>query len=82
MLQKVHCKKKKKSVYFYLLIWIHQVFIVACWVFSFGMKLLHCGMFHMDPQIGVKPGSSALGVWTTREAQGCSLNRKLHSGIL
>ena len=61
---------------------MHQVFIVAWWVFSFGMKILCCGMFDMDPQLRVKSGSSALGVWTTREVQGGSLNRKLHSGIL
>ena len=72
---------KRKSVgwlyfwkYFssYLFIWLHQVLVVACRIFSYGIQTLSCGKCELVLWPWIKPSTPALGVWslshwTTRE---------------
>ena len=51
-------------IYFYLFIWLCQVFVVAC--------ELSCSMWNLVPWPGIEPrppalGAQSLGHWTTRE---------------
>ena len=55
-----------------LFIWLYQVFVVACRIFSCSMETLSCCMWDLVPWPGIRPEPSALGVcslshWITRE---------------
>lgn len=41
----------------YFFIWLY-------WVFVSALRLFHCGMWDLDPQSGVEPGSPVLGKWS------------------
>ena len=52
--------------------WLHQVLVVACRIFTCSMQTLSCSMWDLVPQPGIEPGSPALGAQslshrTTRE---------------
>ena len=44
-----------------LFIWLCQVFVARCGVFSCGMKTLSCAMWDLDPSLGIELGLPALG---------------------
>ena len=52
--------KKKKKVY--LFIWLHQVLVAACRIFSCGMQALSCSMWNLVPRPGIKAQSPALSI--------------------
>ena len=65
----------------YLFIWLCQVLVRACRIFSFGMQTLSCITWDLVPWSGIKPGPTALGVrslshWTTREVPDWILSLK------
>ena len=44
-----------------LFIWLHQVFIAACEIFSCSVGTLRCSMQDLVPQPGIKPRPPSLG---------------------
>ena len=44
----------------YLFIWLQQVLIAACRIFSCGMQTLSCDMWDLVPRPEIEPGSPAL----------------------
>lgn len=46
-----------KSAYFYVCVWLLQVLVAACGIFS-------CSMRDLAPQTGIEPGAPALGAWS------------------
>ena len=62
------------NIYFYLFIWLHQLFIVACKTFHLhcSMQTLSWGIWDLISRLGFELGLPALGAWslshwTTRE---------------
>ena len=56
----------------YLFVWLCQVFVTSCGVFSCGMRTLNCYMWDIVPWPGIEPSTLALGAQsfsqqTTRE---------------
>ena len=58
------------SIFFFFLIWLHQVVVAACGIFNlhcstwhlyFGMQTLSCIMWDLVPWSGIKPGPSCIG---------------------
>ena len=61
-----------KSIFIYLLIWLCQVLVEACGVFSTGMCTLSCSLWDLVPWPEMEPRSCASGAqtlshWTTRK---------------
>ena len=66
----------------YLFIWLCQVLVTACGVFSCGMRTLNCCMWDLAPWPGIEPRTLALGAqsfsqWTTREVPQLSTSLSL-----
>jgi len=51
-------------IYFYLLIWLYWVLVVACGIFSCSIVTFSCSMWDIVPQPGVEERSPALGMWS------------------
>ena len=56
----------------HLFIWLYQILVVACRIFSFGMWTLSFGIWDLIPWPGIEPippvlGAWSLSHWTTRE---------------
>ena len=62
------------SLFKYLFIWLYQVLVAACRIFSCNMRTLSCGMWDLlvVPWPGIKPGLLALTAW--------SLSHRDHQG--
>ena len=56
----------KKWVFkdFYLFIWLYWVLVLVYGIFSCGMRTLSWGMSDLVAWPGIKPSSTALGVWS------------------
>ena len=66
----------------YLFIWLCQVLVTACGVFSCGMRTLNCCMWDLVPWPGIEPRTLALGAqsvsqWPTREVPQLSTSLSL-----
>ena len=60
------------NIFIYLFIWLHQVFVAACRIFSCGLWTLNCSAWDLVSWPGSEPRAPALGVhsldpWTARE---------------
>jgi len=56
----------------YLFMWLHQVLVVACGIFTCSVQTLSCGMWDLVPQPGIEPGPPPFGAqspshWPTRK---------------
>ena len=48
----------------YVFIWLHQVLVEACKIFSCSMWTLSWGMWYLVPRPRIEPRLPALGVWS------------------
>ena len=81
---------QRNTIFFFkLFIWLHQVLVAACKIFSYGMQTLIGSMLDLVPWPGMEPKPAASGAqtvrhWTIREAPQsnriwdgpCRMNRK------
>ena len=71
------------GIFYYLFIWLRQVLVVACGIFSCSMWTLSCSIWDLVPQTEIKPGPPALrewnlSHWTTREVPVSNVYIALH----
>ena len=67
-----HVNTRSNITLLFFFIWLQQVLVAACGIFSCGRKTLSCDMWDLVPWPGIEPRDPAwwarnLSYWTTRE---------------
>ena len=83
----VFFKYSNFKLFICLFIWLHQVLVTACKIFSCGLWSLNYSMWNLVSLTGMEPGPPALGAWslihwTSREVPVASIFLKNSSYFL
>ena len=78
---------KNLALFLHIFIWLQQVLVAACRIFSSRTETLNCGRWHLDPQTRIKPRAPVLRAWslshwTIREVPTLALEEENNHGLL